>query len=594
MAQVQPKYNRDQKNGFLAQFQQSLNTLNQINGIIDKNTQDKNQFSVFVRQQLERIRASIAKLVVRINELKTRLQNLQGQITQNTSGIQNKDAEIVQIKQQLQQLTGERDALTAQLAEATRIRDENANNVQGLQANINQMETNIANLTAQNAALTNDVNQLTQQLNARGGIEAQNAQAIEQLRKENEAALNGQTQQHQQQILQLQEQINQRQVALDANAQQIQQLQQDIAARQTALDANTQQIQQLQQDIAARDQEIVRLQNEGNQAAQGVSQQLQQTTQELANVQQTLQNITSERDQLVAENDDLIERIIAGTLAIQQATQRLRELTDDEFYKQSSTRVTTDVDTIIQEIEGLIQEVSNSLQNGPASRVLPQSPGGQGRSSGGVSGGPGGVSQRPIGILESIESGKPATEIHLPNGSALINISGMQPMTITEFMKQLHSKAERANRPGYPSKYQKAYDSIRNNSDLKNPFKPEGFLSQKISDTLRQYNIEIKNNKIFGGKKTHKTHKKYKMYNKMHNKSHKKHQGYTKKLKQRGGFLYGNKKTNASTNLLTIPNKTPSTKTISTISTISTKTSPQKTNSNKNKNKKNKNTVRKR
>ena len=60
---VQPKYTRDQKNGFLDEFQQSLNTLNQINGIIDKNTQDKNQFSVFVRQQLERIRKSIVQLV---------------------------------------------------------------------------------------------------------------------------------------------------------------------------------------------------------------------------------------------------------------------------------------------------------------------------------------------------------------------------------------------------------------------------------------------------------------------------------------------------------------------------------------------------
>ena len=584
---VHPKYTRDQKNGFLDEFQQSLNTLNQINGIIDKNTQDKNQFSVFVRQQLERIRKSIANLIVQINELKTRLQNLQGQINQNNSGIQNKDAEIAQLKQQLNQLTGEKDVLTAQLAEANRLRDENANNVQGLQANINQMETNIANLTARNAELTNEVNQLTQQLNARGGIEAQNAEAIDKLRRENEAALNGQTQQHQQQILQLQEQINQRQAALDANAQQIQQLQQDITARQTALDANTQQIQQLQQDIAARDQEIARLQNAAATAAQDINQQLQQTRQELANAQQALQNIGAERDQLVAENDDLIDRIIAGTQAIQAATQRLRELTDEDFYKQSSAGVTTDVDAIIQEIEGLIRDVSNSLQNGG-----PGAPGGPRRFdengrplAGGVQGGP------VRGILDSINTGQPTTGFTQgPNSSKKIVVPGMGEVTVSGFLNALHNKANQANRPGVESKYQLAYNSIQ--TALKNPFMSEAKITQLIGDTFRQYKIEIKNNQIFGGKKTYKkSPKKYKRNTKKN----------TKKNKHVGGFLYGNKKTTASTGALTIPNKTPSTKTISTISSISSKTSSISNNSGKsqksrktiNKNK-NKNTSRKR
>jgi uncharacterized coiled-coil DUF342 family protein len=595
MAQVQPKYNRNQKDGFLAQFQQSLNTLNQLNGIIDKNTQDKTQFTVFVRQQLERIRVSIAQLIVRINELKTRLQNLQGQITQNNSGIQNKDAEIQQTKQQLEQLTRERDALTAQLAEATRNRDENANRLGALQANINQNETDLQNLNARNAELTNEINALRQDLGARGDVQAQHAQAIDQLRRENEAALNGQTQEHQQRILQLQEQINQRQAAIDANAQQIQQLQEQINQRQTALDANAQQIQQLQQDIVTRDQEITRLQNEGNQAAQGINQQLQQTTQELNNVQQTLQRIQIEKNNLIAENDDLIERIIAGTVAIQEATQRLRELTDENFYNQSRTGVTTDVDAIIQEIEGLIRDVSNSLQNGgpggPSGNAGPRRFDENGRPlAGGVQGGP--VRAPVRGILESIETGLPTSGFPQgPNASKKITIPGIREMTMGEFLNGIYKKANQANRPGNPSKYQKAYDSLQHNNDLKNNSLTADQITQIITDTLRSNGIEIKNGQLFGGKKTYK---KYKNYNKMHNKSHNKHKRNTKKLKQRGGFLYGNKKTNASTASLTIPNKTPSTKTISTISTISSKTSSQKTNSNKNKNKKNKNTVRKR
>jgi hypothetical protein len=458
------------------------------------------------------------------------------------------------------------------------------------------MEAEVQRLTGENATLRNDIAQLNNDINNRGNAsEQQRAQEIEQLRRDNDAILQRQAQESAAQQQQLQQQIdanNQRIQDLEGQSQQsaaqIQQLQEQINQRQAALDANNQQIQQLQQEIAARDQRIQELEVQIN--ANGNLQQ------NLDAITQNLNQVQAERDGFVAENDDLIERIIAATGIIQNATQRLRELTDEQFYAQSKTGVQTDVNAIIQEIENLIQSISNSLQNGPASRALPPPGAPRGQGGPGPQGGPrrfdengrplaGGISGGPVGILESISTGQPATEIPQrqgPNGAKKITIPGIKEMTLTDFINGLHRKAEQANRPGAASKYQKAYDSLQSNNELKNNSLTPVQITQIITDTLRSNGIEIKNGQLFGGKKMQKTQKKYKM-RKSYNNKHKKH---TKKIKQRGGFLYGDKKT-TSTVSLTNSSKTASTNTIS-----SSSKSQKSNNKNKNKNK-NKNTVKK-
>ena len=257
---AQPKYDRNQKDGFLAQFQQSLNTLNHLNDIIDENTQDKMEFSAFVKSQLDRIKGKIAALIQKINELKIKVGTLQDQINQNNGGIQGKDAEIAD-------LTRQRDALTAQLTEANRLRVENETRANALQATIDQMEAEVQRLTGENATLRNDIAQLNNDINNRGNAaEQQRAQEIEQLRRDNDAILQRQAQESAAQQQQLQQQIdanNQRIQDLEGQSQQsaaqLQQLQEQINQRQAAIDANNQQIQQLQQEIAARDQRIQEL-----------------------------------------------------------------------------------------------------------------------------------------------------------------------------------------------------------------------------------------------------------------------------------------------------------------------------------------------
>ena len=155
---AQPKYTRQQKDGFLAQFQQSLNLLNNLNDIINENTQDKQQFTTFVKEQLARVRTKIGALIQRINELKAKLVTLQDQINQNNGGIQNKDAEIAD-------LTRQRNEINTQLTEATRLRDENMNRANALQTDIDQREAEIQRLTAENATLRNDIAQLNNDIN---------------------------------------------------------------------------------------------------------------------------------------------------------------------------------------------------------------------------------------------------------------------------------------------------------------------------------------------------------------------------------------------------------------------------------------------
>ena len=124
---------------------------------------------------------------------------------------------------------------------------------------------------------------------------------------------------------------------------------------------------------------------------------------------------------------------------------------------------------------------------------------------------------------------------------------------------------------------------INNNSNI-----TDDELGTAISNALRSYAIDINNGSVRGGKSG--THKKYK-------KGVKKTKISTKKLrhksaKQKGGFLYGNKKT-TSTLPLTVSNKTPSTQPSTKTQSTSNSSKSQKSHSNKTINKnKNKRTQR--
>ena len=103
-------------------------------------------------------------------------------------------------------------------------------------------------------------------------------------------------------------------------------------------------------------------------------------------------------------------------------------------------------------------------------------------------------------------------------------------------------------------------------------------LGRDISNALRAYAIDINGQNVRGGKNgTYKKGKGVMKKNKISTKKlrHKSH-------KQKGGFLYGNKKT-SSTIPLTISNKTPSTQPSTKTQTTSNSSKSKNKNTNKNK-----------
>jgi archaellum component FlaC len=86
---------------FLLAFDESLRKLNDINAAITKNTENKRKFTGDVLDKLQELHEKVKRIVIKITEIKQKIVALQGQINQNNSGVQAKDAEIVNLKQQI-------------------------------------------------------------------------------------------------------------------------------------------------------------------------------------------------------------------------------------------------------------------------------------------------------------------------------------------------------------------------------------------------------------------------------------------------------------------------------------------------------------
>jgi chromosome segregation ATPase len=100
---------------FIQEFERSLAKLNQLNEIIQKNTQDKKAFSDMIIAKLGEINNKIKDIAGKIRDFKNQVDGLQSQVQKNTSGISDKDKQIQQLKQQLQTITTEKNNLQKQL-----------------------------------------------------------------------------------------------------------------------------------------------------------------------------------------------------------------------------------------------------------------------------------------------------------------------------------------------------------------------------------------------------------------------------------------------------------------------------------------------
>ena len=214
------------------------------------------------------------------------------------------------------------------------------------------------------------------------------------------------------------------------------------------------------------------------------------------------------------ENNYLIERIVAATNAIKSATEKLEELTDEQFYEQSNQNVSG----IIREIEASLEEISNTIQGNNRGRTEPLPPP--------PPRGPPGPPMPPI---------PPEPEPELPpdmNNISIHDLSRLVNDKIQQLVKDM----------GNPRVNPMQKDVIK--QSLNNYTYVYGIIQQNISSPLRGNALIQKFVPIFKTKDINlyeflgipKGGKKYQNKNKRN----------TRKIKQKGGFLYGKYKKTAS------------------------------------------------
>jgi chromosome segregation ATPase len=555
MALVISGRNRD----FINAFDESLRRLNEINAAIAKNTANKSKFTGDVLLKLQALHERIKEIVGKIARIKKKIVELQGLVIQNNSGVQAKEDELNNLKQQLAALTSERDNLTTQLDQ---VRNDSVAREAALQQQINDSEAQLRALTNTNAELTNTKNTIEAELNAlradvanRGDAQTQAHQAeLQQLAEQHRVAieqLNGQIADNQRQIAdnerQIQELTNQhgakdaqtqdlvnrntelenrnRDLETQANALQdqlntsqtelqtlqqnyanldadskarIDQALQDYRRLEQQIEENNRQITTLQTAIEAKDQEILRLNTDAN----NLSNLVRDKDGQIANLNVQIVEITRQIDELRTFSDELERKIKEATDVITDIANNLAELTNQQFYDDSNTQVDQAIADIDRTLGIINSEIDNSLNQAP--------PPSTGRSSGGVV-----VGRQGLGLPSSQRESKfsPRT----------INIHGYNyPELLAELKRISSQQSDKRN-----NKFFKAANSID--------------YERTVLDTNIATNDSVKaiiekvlgNNGIVFDERT----RAFKGGYKKTNRKRKHHGKFTRK--QKGGFVYG-------------------------------------------------------
>lgn len=388
---------------FLQEFDDSLKKLSQLNDVIVANTQSKKEYSTAIIQNLKAINEKIKGLLDKVKQLKTQVVGLQGQVNTNTSGVTKNQVLITELQQKIAQLTSETTACDNNLKELT---EQSTADVAAAQQKIDECEQKLAGLTQQNITIQAEVDALKKASTGNSDLATQ----IDEITKQNAA--------------------------------QLKQIQ----------DENNAKIADLTLQINRSDEEIARLTQESTGNTTQLQAQLAQQQTDITAYQQQLAVLQQQTDELKKENDDLIQRIIAATTVINNATQNLQQLSDPTNYSQA------ELAQAFAEIEKSIQDISNALQNS-----TPE-------------GGPG--SRRGLNN----------PDIHLQN-------MDKKPFTLKQrqLIDILKEKPQIDNFTRGPSKYALALQAVQN-----------ARTEQEVLDGLK--GIEIKNNTVMGGKK-HKNQK---------------------------------------------------------------------------------------
>ena len=203
---------------YLQNFQASMDKLSNLNTIIQKNIQDKQNFSSMVVNKLGDINTKIRSLAESIKGLKSQVDDLKNQVTNHTTGINDKETQIQQLQAQITQLTTDKQTL---IDEYNTLKDQTTADIADKQKKIDASEAQIQKLTLDNETLTNQVQSLTTELSSHGDISAQHAKELQKQATDFQEKIN-------EQIAQNNEKINALTKSIEEKDQQIATLQDEL------------------------------------------------------------------------------------------------------------------------------------------------------------------------------------------------------------------------------------------------------------------------------------------------------------------------------------------------------------------------------
>jgi chromosome segregation ATPase len=397
-----------QNQQFLQDFQSSMDRLNGMNQMIQNSLQQKKTFSDKLIAKLIDVNQKIKNLAEQINRMKTTLDGLQGQVSNNTSSISDKDKKIAELTQRIAQLESEKQQIAQQLANFQKqCNDEKL----ALQQKINSDEGQIRKLMEDNEAMKKQNDALTAELTNKGDLPAQHAQQIK-----------SQTEEFQKQMSQLQQE---NQSKIDELMAQIKDCDDKMLELQKQLKEKT-------DEAAAHAQSVTDTQNQG---------------------QTQIAQLNKQINDLKQENADLIQRIVAATQAIMQASDNLEKLANTVPNQQSEQYI----NKIFAEIEQSIQNISSIIQG------------------------------RPVQSNSQINANKMIT-VQQSGGPSI-------QVPFNFILNELDRKGKQRGNPNFQN-YINALDEMKRVQN-----------ENQVEPILRKYGITFKNGTIMGGRKTKKMYK---------------------------------------------------------------------------------------
>jgi len=292
---------------FLRDFKSKMDRLAEIRKNLQASVQFKEKFTNELKVRLGEINQTIIKLSGFITDLKTKATELEGQVTTNKTSIGTKEGELQQLKDQVAALTTERDNLTDQI---TQQNNNNLTKIAEKQKEIDEYEAKLRKLNQQKQVAEKEADEFENELSK---IDPTRAEAAK--------------------------------TAAEQWGESFKEEQNKLLEKISTTDTK---ITDLEKQISDKDIELAEKQKEIDEAK--------------GQAQKLAQDLQKEIDDLKVENQKLIGRIIAATIAINEANDELQNMVNIVPNAQTKEDVDTLLKQITDQLEKSILNISSAAQ----------------------------------------------------------------------------------------------------------------------------------------------------------------------------------------------------------------------------------------